>query len=105
MREGGASDSSHAAKIERHGLRPKLVVGRRERSPPDERTSIVDQNVEAAEKSHRLSHDSLDLFGRIEIASPRGTAPSEHAGFVNQRLCRLRTIAVVHENVAAGEKQ
>src|SRR5687768_1195821 len=81
MREGGTSHSSHAAKIERHRLRPKLVVGRRERSPPDERTGVVDQNAEAAEKTHRLSHDSLDLFGRIEVASPRGTAPSKHAGF------------------------
>ena len=86
MRKGRPSDFPQAAKIERHRLRPKLIVRRRKRSPPDERTGVVDQDVEPAEKRHRLGHDAFRLFRRSEIASTRGTAPTEHARFVHQRF-------------------
>lgn len=94
-----------AVDIERHDLRPEVVVGLGQGSACHQRTGVVDEHVQAAEKPHRFIDDAFAFRRCGEIRCRMSVASGGRPGFNLQCAGRIGAAAIVNEDVAAGREQ
>lgn len=102
---GGARDAASAIDVERHDLRPERVVGLGLGFARYQRTGVVHQYIQSAEKLHRFAHEPF-AFGRVgEIGSSVSVPSAERFRFSLQSAGGIGAAAIVNKNVAAGREQ
>ena len=102
MGQGSASDTAEAAKVELHDFVPESIGPLRERSPGDEGTRIVDQDVQATEAGHGLIDDMFTARRGCQIGGGRPRASSHGLGFGHKPFCLRGAAMIMDKYVAAG---
>src|SRR6185295_6238167 len=102
---GGARDEPGATDVERHDFRPERIIGLGQRLARDQRTGVVDQHVQSAEKPYRFAHELLAFCRFGEIGGSVSVPSAERFRFSLQSAGGIGAAAVVNEDVAAGREQ